>query len=330
MNVIHKNNGLVSIVILNWNGLAFIKQCIESVLLQEYSKYEIIVVDNGSTDESINIVKENYPTITVIQNEKNLGFAQGMNIGIQASSGEYLLLLNEDAYLERNFILTGVLEFETDPKIGWAGGVVREMTSTKRCETVINTAFALRGRFQLKSIGTVHDRERSLIASPCAMLLRREALIDSAFESHNWLDSNYFAYWEDTDLGLRMLLRGWKCIYNPDMCVWHFVSGSVSGKQSLVDKPKRFRRMALRNRHSTIIKDVPSAVLIPLIPKLLFIEVLIIIYYAVFSFSTLICNFQAIGDTILNSRKLFRQRAIIQSRTQISPLEFKKFIQGVL
>jgi GT2 family glycosyltransferase len=319
------NCGFVSIVILNWNGAKFIQQCIESVLLQSYTNYEIIVIDNGSMDGSIEIVTSNYKNITVVINKVNMGFAHGMNQGIQASRGEYLLLLNEDAYLEKDFILNGLAEFDSDPKIGWVGGVVREMTHSHRVDTVISTAYALRGRFQLKPFGSELDRVESLIVSQCAMLLRRVALMDAALDNENWLDSSYFAYWEDTDLGLRLFLRGWKCIFTPSMCAWHFVSGSVDGKRTLVDKPTKFRRMALRNRHSTIIKNLPTSVLALMLPKLLLVEIIILIYYAVFSFPTLICNIMALWDTALNFKLLVKRRSIVQNRRIISSKDFSAF-----
>lgn len=321
---------LVSVIILNWNGAAYLPACIKSLYHQSYKQIEIIIVDNGSTDDSVGVVKREYPELRLILNGENLGFAQGMNIGIAASEGEFILLLNEDTYLDRAFISYGVKEFKEDLRIGWVGGRVYEMKDGDLSKNLINGAFALKRRFQLMTLPDTNTRQTVLMVSPCAMLLRRSVLDDIIIGEGNWLDRLYFAYWEDTDLALRMLLRGWKCIFNPEMCVWHVVSGSVGGKRRLVDKPPIFRRMALHNRYRTIIKDIPASLLFVMLPLLIMVELVIIIYFASTSFSTLLCSIAALWDTLRSLPYLIRQRQFIQSRRKISVKEISSFIRGVI
>src|SRR5258706_4923239 len=96
---------LVSVVVLSWNGGAFLFDCISSVLHQSYSRIELIVVDNGSTDGTSRQLAERLPSsVTILLNGSNLGFAKGMNVGIAASKGEYVLCLNQDVVLEDTFI----------------------------------------------------------------------------------------------------------------------------------------------------------------------------------------------------------------------------------
>ena len=320
--------GLVSIIILNWNGARYLPDCIESIRNQSYNPIEIIAVDNGSTDDSVRFLRNDFSEIRLITNDRNLGFAEGMNTGIAFSRGEFVLLLNEDCYLDPDFIVNGIQEFGVDPSLAWVGGLVYAWTDGNRTNTVINAAFALRRRFQLTTLPDVTSRQEALMASTCAILLRRTALDDIRLGTNNWLDRSYFAYWEDTDLALRLWLRGWKCLYNPDLRVWHVVSGSVGGKKRLVDKPMALQRVALRNRYRTMIKNIPRAALLSLLPGLLVSELMILPYFALISPRTIICSIGAIWDVINSLPEILERRRSIQNGSVLSSQYFLRFFQG--
>lgn len=322
------NHSLVSIIILNWNGARFLSDCLMSIYCQEYKYLEIIIVDNGSTDSSVQFLKDNYPDLKLILNRENLGFAEGMNIGIEASKGEYTLLLNEDTYLDPGFISNGISEFNNNLRVGWVGGGVYSLINGIRSDKKISGAYALKRRFQLKSLDMLEERQEVLMVNNCAMFLRRAAL-DDVREDGGWLDREYFAYWEDTDLALRFALREWSCSFLPEMRLWHVVSGSMDGKSCLVDKPLKFQLYSLTNRYRTIIKDLPFSMLLELMIFLILTELLIMPYFMVLSPRTLLCNFRAIFDTLKCLPSLLSQRKLIQEKRTINYLKFRRFFVGL-
>ena len=318
---------LVSVVILNWNGAPYLRDCIESLHAQSYRQLEIILVDNGSTDGSVAMLKSSYPKIALHVNPENVGFAEGMNIGIGMSQGEFVLLLNEDTYLDADFIGLAVQEMRDHPRVGWTGGLVFEMSQGTRSERLINAGYALKKRFQLTTVATVDARQEVLMANNCAMFLRRTAL-DDVRDLNGWLDREYFAYWEDTDLALRLCLRGWVCSFLPQMRMWHVVSGSMGGKSRLINKPLRFQRISLSNRYRTMIKDLPLGMFLELFPFLVATEILIVPYFLFRSPRTLLCSVRAVGDALRSLPGLLSQRSAIQKRRTISHARLRTFFAG--
>ena len=96
-------SGYISVIIVNWNGKKWLKKCLDSILIQSYEKIEIVFVDNGSTDGSVEFVTKYYKNVIVVSSKKNLGFASGNNLGIKKANGEYIALLNSDTWLEKDF-----------------------------------------------------------------------------------------------------------------------------------------------------------------------------------------------------------------------------------
>ena len=109
---------LVSIVVLNYNGLKWLKPCLDSVVTQTYSNYEVILVDNGSVDTSVEFVEQNYPSVKVVRIGKNLGFAEGNNVGAKVAKGEFLFLLNNDTYVEKDYLEKLLKSFDEIPNLG--------------------------------------------------------------------------------------------------------------------------------------------------------------------------------------------------------------------
>ena len=106
------NKDLVSIIIINWNGLQHLEKCLPSIFKTTYPEYEVILVDNGSTDDSTKFIRTNFPQIKIVQNNENLGFAEANNIGFENSCGEYIFLLNNDVILRDDSFKTALNYFK--------------------------------------------------------------------------------------------------------------------------------------------------------------------------------------------------------------------------
>jgi GT2 family glycosyltransferase len=244
---------LVSVVILNWNGSAFIKGCLDSVFAQDYRNLEIIVVDNGSSDGSQEIIREDYGDVVLIETGQNLGFGGGNNIGIDRAGGKYVLILNNDAELDPACIGEMKRALETDGRFGACASRI-EVTSLP--DTLDAAGIAIFpdglsiGRGRLEAAGKYGQEEEVFFASGCCALYRKEMLEDIAL-SKEYYDEDFFAYADDTDLGWRARLRGWRCIYAPSAKAWHLHSASAGNYSAF----KAY--LVERNRMWLMIKDFP-------------------------------------------------------------------------
>src|SRR3989338_3853888 len=108
----------LSVVVLNWNGKQYLNNCLGSLSKQNYKDFEVILVDNGSTDGSVDYVRKNFPKARVIENKKNLGFTIGNNIGIEKSKGRYVFILNNDTKLDKSCLKELVNVMDSNKKIG--------------------------------------------------------------------------------------------------------------------------------------------------------------------------------------------------------------------
>lgn len=226
---------LVSVIILNYNGKKVIRPCLESLINQTYKNLETIVVDNASADGSVEIIKKDFPSVRLIINEANLGFGAGNNIGIGAAAGEFLLVLNNDARLESDCVEELVRSINKDQKYGACAAKILleyekgllDVAGIAICSDGISI-----GRGRLEPHDRFNTEEEVFFASGCASLYRRKMLDDIRLSDEIY-DEDFFAYADDTDLGWRAQLAGWKCIYNPKAIVYHLHSASTSNYSSL-------------------------------------------------------------------------------------------------
>ena len=223
----------IGIVIVNYNGIKFQNESIRSIIKSRYSNYEIIVVDNDSTDGSIEVLKQEFPSVTVIETGVNHGVAKGNNIGIKEAikrKSEYIMLLNNDIELEENLInilmanadkttITVPKIYYYDKKLIWsAGGVVDWETGLP---THIGYGCPDGKRYSYK-------REVE-IAPTCCMLIHK-----NIFKIVGLMDVNYFMYYDDTDFCIRANEKGIKTMYIPEAIMWHKVSSSSGGEKSRI------------------------------------------------------------------------------------------------
>jgi len=246
---------LVSIIILNWNGLEHLETCLPSVMEQTYENIEVIVVDNGSTDGSIEYVKENYDNVKLICNSDNVGFAEGNNVGIREAAGEYIVALNNDTEVDANWISAFVEVAEEHPDAGMLACKVLSYYDRNQIDCVGHLIYPDglsrgRGRGEIDA-GQYDDVEEVAFPSGCAALYRKEML-----EQIGLFDKDFFIYVEDSDLGIRGRLAGWKCLYVPDAVVYHKYSATMGGYSP------RKAIMIERNRIWFVVKNLPATMII--------------------------------------------------------------------
>jgi len=220
----------VSVIVVNWNGKNCLGECLESLCNQSFLDFEIIVVDNGSTDGSIEIVRSRFPECRIILNPSNYGFAKGNNQGINEAKGKYIALLNNDAQADRHWLEELVKAAEDNSRVGMLASKIYLHGRGKVIDNVGHLIYRdglNRGRGRLEvDHGQFDQKEEVLFPSGCAAFYRRDML-----EEIGLFDEDFFAYGDDTDLGLKGRLAGWKCLYVPTAVVFHRYSQS-SGSYS--------------------------------------------------------------------------------------------------
>ena len=247
----------VSIIIPNYNGQKYLGDCIDSLhqLDIPHENYEIIVVDNASSDNSVEFICSKYPDVVLIQASKNLGFASGCNLGIKNSSGEYIVLLNNDTVVDKNWLKELVAVAGCDEEVAIAGSKLLFKDDPRKIQ---NATTFLTDRGDGGDVGTYqpdegqYDSTREVMAVCGASMLIRRTLI----EEIGPLDEDFFAYYEELDLCYRARLYGKKIIFAPKSIVYH-VHAATSGEWSPF-----FTFLVLRNKLLIHLKNSPPGFLL--------------------------------------------------------------------
>lgn len=220
----------VAIIVLNWNNYDDTKECLNSLNKITYPNYEVIVVDNGSTDGSGEKLKREFSQHVVLQNEKNLGFTGGNNVGMKYSlehNADYVLLLNDDTVVDRDFLEPLVKVAESHESIGIVGPKVYYMDPPN----LINFAG---GTVNLWTGKVLHIGDKEIDKGQydevkeidyqvgCAILIKKEVI-----ENIGFLDDIFFILWEETDYCYRAKKYGYKVLHVPESKIWHKIARSI-------------------------------------------------------------------------------------------------------
>ena len=238
----------VTVIIPNYNGLKFMEPCFKALELQIYHKFQILVVDNGSTDGSVEWLKEHQiPTIFL---DTNTGFSGAVNVGIRAAKTPYVLLLNNDTEPDCHFIGEMVKAIERSPKIFSVSSKMIQMYHKDKMDDAGDMYTLLGWAFQ-RGVGrpaTGYNRSCPVF-SACAgaAIYRREV-----FETIGYFDEMHFAYLEDIDVGYRAKIYGYKNVYCPSAMVYHVGSGTSGSRYNSFKV-----RLAARNNIYLNYKNMP-------------------------------------------------------------------------
>jgi GT2 family glycosyltransferase len=248
----------ITVIILNWNGRKFLPECLDSVAKQTYPGLRVLVVDNASTDGSVDFLRREYPHVRLVVNDRNLGFGGGNNSGIRACETPYLVILNNDTDLHPDCIAELKRTMDRDERIGACASRIMLKFEDDRLDAAglspCADGLAL-GRGRMEPSARYAREEEVFFASDCCTLYRKSMLDEIGL-----YDEDFFAYADETDLGWRARARGWKCVYVPTAAVNHHHSGS-SGSVS----PFKVY-LVERNRICTAIKNFPPSLLLYGIP----------------------------------------------------------------
>lgn len=219
---------LTSIVLVNWNGAAHLPVCLNALRRQTVSDFEVILVDNHSSDNSLELLARDYPEVKVIPLQDNLGFAGGSNAGLRAARGNIVILLNNDTEADAHWLAEVVAAFERHPA---AGSVASKMKLFDQRDT-FHTAgdfYRVDGLPGNRGVWEIdrgqYDREEYVFSACGGSAAYRRAMLDQI----GLLDEDFFFSCEDVDLGWRAQLAGWPCVYAPNAIVYHKLKATGGG-----------------------------------------------------------------------------------------------------
>jgi GT2 family glycosyltransferase len=299
---------LVSIIVLNYNGKRFLDDCFSTLFATDYENFEVILVDNGSTDGSVEYVKKRFrePRLKVLALDRNYGFAQGNNKGIEKASGDYVVLLNNDTRVHKKWLRELVKVMGSDRNIGAA-----QPKLLLDDEIHIDAA----GGF-LDYFGRVYQRgvfeedrgqydrvDEIFYAKGAAAMFKRKVLREVGV-----LDPDYFIYYEETDLCWRIWLRGYKIVYVPSSVVYHKGGATMGTKRS----PEAI--FSDRKNHiTTLIKNYSLRNLARYLPPILTRMLLFSVKLALKGRRDMAAAYlKAIIWNIVNLRELWKKRMYVQ------------------
>jgi GT2 family glycosyltransferase len=299
---------LVSVIILNFNGRDLLRKCLQSVFKTEYPNYEVIVVDNGSTDESCVVVEREFPHVQLIRSHENCGYSEGNNIGILNSRGEFMVLLNNDTVVNPEWLSELVPEAERNPEYFYQPKILfvgsDRINSAGNCVQLFGFAFP-RGLGEV-DVGQYDGKCEVSYASGACVLASRRLVEDVGF-----LDEGFFTFYEDVNWGWRALMRGYKTIYVPSAVIYH-KWGSSWGR--LMSSRKFF--LIERSRVASVLRNYSFRTLVILFPALVFVELLVFSYCFLRGF--LSEKVRVYGDLLRFRRVLVSQRRELQGRRRMS------------
>lgn len=239
----------ISIIIVTFNSNQCIEYCLDSIFNQGFKDYEVIVVDNASKDSTKLILKNCFPNIKLVENTQNLGFSKALNQGIAAADGKFILCLNDDVRLGRDFLMNIHNTIQVNEDVGAIQPKV--LKSNSRIDTAGIYLSAFRRFHDIGSgetDGAEFGKQRYVFGACAAAALYRKEALESVKHGAEYFDEDFFCLVEDVDLSWRMQKEGWKILYYPDAACTHV--GGVSRNHS-----KIAQYFSMRNRYLMILKN---------------------------------------------------------------------------
>ncbi|MEX2723347.1 MAG: glycosyltransferase family 2 protein [Candidatus Freyarchaeota archaeon] len=309
-----------SVIILNYNGEKFLDNCLKSVLATDYPNFEVIVVDNNSKDRSLEVLRDfkllfkakNIP-FAIIENSENLGFAEGNNVGARVAKGEYIVFLNNDTLVHKDWLKELVNILVEHSGIGGAQSKIISMENSNLIDCAggfLNTYGLAVERGSGEEDHGQYDKVDDIFFAKGAAAIFRKNL----FDYFGGFDGDYFIYHEEADLCWKIRLGGYRIVFAPKSVVYHF--GGASAKK--VDILVMFNQE--KNRMCTLIKNYSYNNLIKYLSLLISLEILQMVFFIfVRRLEEAKAIFRALTWNLLNLKKTFTKRINVQQNFRKVP-----------
>jgi GT2 family glycosyltransferase len=317
---------LVSIVVLNYNGKYHLKTCLDSLLRTKYPNFEIILVDNGSTDGSVESVRQNYPMVRIVRLSKNIYAAGGLMAGALAAKGKYIAFLANDMEVDENWLMPLVEVLERIPWVAAADAKYRNFYERNRFDDA-----AAAGRW-IDYFGNNYTRGTREINYGQYDKLACEFGVNTIFKRDIFFkvggfDTSFLFGYEDIDLGWRLYLTGYEVVYVPQSIIYHKGGGSSREKEGAPRAKPEFYYLIKRNRLIMLIKNYEVHNML----IALFATAIEYILTATYFFLTKqkmygVQIIRALIYVLKNLKKIMRKRALVQSLRVRKDKEIRKYM----
>ncbi len=309
----------VSIIIVNWNGGDVFKKCLQSIRKLKYQNYELIVVDNASTDGSYKYVDQSRGEMLIVNNG-NLGFAPANNIGYKRAKGKYVLLLNNDTTVKSDLLNILVNKMESDLNIGVIQPKIYLMDTNKKldnCGSFLTRIGFLQHWGFFKKDSVEFSKEKIIFSAKGACMMTRKSIIDKV----GLFDDTFGSYFEETDYCWKVWLLGNKVLYFPNTFIYHKLAYSAKRMN-----PFSVNYHSFKNRISSLIKNLSFLnLLIILFMHLLVLNFLVVYYLFKFKLKEIVVIYKSIGWNILNIGEILKKRSIVQKFRKVDDDQIFKY-----
>jgi GT2 family glycosyltransferase len=313
----------VAVLVLNRDGAHFLDACFQSLLKITQPSFDIYLIDNASSDSSIELTRTRYPTVRIIRNETNLGFAGAYDQAIRVLDYEYVVLLNNDTLVEAKWLQALFTPAEDDEEVAACTSKIVMMSD----HTILDHAGGMLtltgsgldvGKWS-KDRGQYQAAREVGFGCGCSLLIRRSAYLEAG-----GFDPRYIIYHEDVDLCWRMRLLGYSVMYVPDSVVYHHLGGgTITG----MENPWK-TYLCQKNRLANMIKNMGPALLGKGILVSIGYDTVRIVRYLLLRRTDLLrALFKGYWDTFKELKYLLKQRQMVQKRRKISDRDLCRFFQ---
>ena len=312
---------LVSIIIVNFNGYSLLKNCLSSILENSYSFFEIIIADNGSTDQSVTKLKHDFKKylnkILIVDLKKNLGPALARNKAFEISKGEIIVFLDNDTKVNKDWVVNALPIFN-NPKIGAVQSKLLLLDQKNKIdyvgELMGNLGFLKSiANYGETDIGQYNQIDLILAAKSAGMIIRRQAFIDAGM-----FDPDYFIFMEETDLGWRTWLTGYQNTFCPSSIVYH----KFSSTKNIVNKDFNnylIRFHGTKNYIQTLIKNLSFWYLLKILPIHIFLWFALATFLLITGkFKSAINIYHGIFWNFTHIKHILQKRKITQKNRKVS------------
>lgn len=310
-----KETPFISVIIVNWNGSSVLNQCLHSLAAQSFTDFEILIVDNGSTDDSLVGVETYWPRVRIERLSKNLGFAKANNIGVRLASGQWVALLNNDAFPEKDWLSHLVSAIKKYPEFSFFASCLLKADTPEEIDGM-GDVYHISGIAWRKAHGKLYKKTRQQPAEVFGACGAAAFFPRSLFLDVGGFDEDFFCYHEDVDLSFRLRLYGHRCLYVPEAVVRHVGSSSHGAHSDTVVY------YGHRNLIWCYCKNMPNPFFGLYLPVHLLLNLISLIWFTLRGQGRSI--FRAKRDAIQNLIVFFDKRRVLQSKRKANSFSIIK------